>query len=162
MATKSKPIPDGFHTLTPNLTYRNAAAAIDWIKNVFGATENMRMADPQGNIVHAELQIGDSVLMVHEEQPAWGALSPQALNGSSGSTFVYLEEVDALYARAIAAGAQSTSPPSDMFWGDRMAKFIDPHGHVWGIATHLADLTPEEMAKGAEEFFKGLADAPKP
>ena len=162
MQTKAKPIPDGYHTLTPNLTYRNAPAAIEWLKQVFGATADVCMPDPQGRLVHAELKIGDSVLMLHEEMPDWGQLSPQALNGCSGSTFVYLEDVDATFAKATAAGAQPTCPPSDMFWGDRMAKFIDPFGQSWGIATHKVDLTPEEIAKGSEEFFQQMAATPKP
>jgi PhnB protein len=162
MQANAKPIPDGYHSLTPNLTYRNAPAAIEWLKKVFDATAAICMPDPQGRIVHAELRIGNSMLMLHEETPDWGQLSPQALNGSSGSTFVYLEDVDATYAKAIAAGAKSTCPPSDMFWGDRMAKVIDPFGHVWGLATHKVDMTPEQMAKGAEDFFKQMCDAPKP
>ena len=162
MQTKAKPIPDGYHTLTPNLTYRDAPRAIEWIKLVFDAAANVCMPDPQGRIVHAELRIGDSMLMLHEETPEWGQISPQTLNGCSGSTFVYLEDVDATFAKAVAAGAKATCPPGDMFWGDRMAKFIDPFGHSWGIATHTVDLTPEAVAKGAEDFFKQMAAMPKP
>jgi uncharacterized glyoxalase superfamily protein PhnB len=159
MSSKAKPIPDGYHSLTPNLTCQNTPRAIDWLKQVFGAVEIMRMPDPTGRIVHAELRIGDSVLMLHEEMPECGQLSPLALKGNGSSTFVYLEDVDATFAKAIAAGAKASSPPTDMFWGDRMAGFTDPFGHSWGIATHVLDMTPEAMQQGAEKFFKEMAAA---
>ncbi|MBI2924130.1 MAG: VOC family protein [Verrucomicrobia bacterium] len=149
----AKPIPDGYHSLTPYLIIRDCAKAIDFYKQVFGATEIARMPGPGGGIMHAELRIGDSVLMVRDENIAWGDFSPQHLNGSAGQVFVYDPAVDAVYARALAAGAKSILEPQDMFWGDRFAKFADPFGHNWAVATHIKDMTMAEIQEASKAFF---------
>ena len=154
---KVKPIPDGYDSLIPVLTVRGGASAIDWYKKLFGATEKFRMPlpnDPQ-KIAHAEIVVYGRVLMLNEENPQWGTQSPQSIQGSSPvAVMIYVENVDALFAKAQSLGAKPIMPPMDMFWGDRFGKFIDPFGHQWAIATHIKDMTPEEMAKDAEEAFK--------
>jgi PhnB protein len=147
MAGQAKPVPDGYHSVTPYLVVRNAPAAIDFYKKTLGATEIMRIPGPGGRIMHAELKIGTSIVMLSEEMPEMGSRSPQSFNGSPVSLFVYCEDVDKVYGAAIAAGATSKMPVADMFWGDRWGALVDPFGHEWQIATHKEDLTPEEMAK---------------
>ncbi len=149
----AKPIPDGYHSLTPYLIIRDCAKAIDFYKQVFGATEVARMPGPGGAIMHAELRIGDSALMLRDENIAWGDFSPQHLNGSPAQVFVYDPAVDAVYARALAAGAKSILEPQDMFWGDRFAKFADPFSHNWAVATHIKDMTPAEIQQASQAFF---------
>jgi PhnB protein len=144
-----KPIPEGYHTVTPYLTIRGAARAIEFYQRAFGAEELMRMPGPEGKIMHAELQIGDSRLMLSDEFPEMGGKSPQALGGSPGFLFLYVKDVDAAFQRAVGAGAQAKVPPADMFWGDRFGRLVDPFGHEWGLATHREDLTPEEIARRA-------------
>ena len=144
-----KPIPDGWHSVTPSLTVRGAARAIEFYKQVFGATEMLRMPGPEGKIMHAELRIGDSVVMLNDEFPDMGTRSPEALGGSPASLFLYVEDVDTIFERAVKAGAQAAMPPQDMFWGDRFGRVVDPFGHGWAIATHKEDLTPEEIARRA-------------
>jgi PhnB protein len=151
-----KPIPDGFHTLTPYLAVRGAAAAIDWYKKAFGAEERYRMPGPDGKIGHAEIKIGDSIVMLGDEVPQMNCPSPQTLNGTPVSLFMYTVDVDASFNRAVAAGATVTMPPTDMFWGDRFAKIVDPFGHAWAMATHKEDLTAEQVKqRAAEAFAKG-------
>jgi PhnB protein len=155
MAT-AKAIPDGYDSLIPVLTVRGGAAAMDWYKKLFGATEKMRMPfpdDPQ-KIAHGELIVYGRVLMLNEENPQWSTQSPQSIQGSSPvSVMIYVPDVDALFAKAQSLGAKPIMPPMDMFWGDRFGKFVDPFGHLWAIATHTKDPTPEEIAKGAQEAF---------
>lgn len=150
----TKPIPDGYHSITPHLNVRNAAAAIEFYKNVFGAKETVRMPGPDGKtIMHAELKIGDSVLMLCEEYPEFGCKSPQQLSGTPVAIHLYVPNVDEVFQRAVAAGAQTLMPVQDMFWGDRYGKLKDPFGHEWSIATHQRDLTPDEIQKGAASAF---------
>jgi PhnB protein len=154
MAKAAKPVPEGYHTVSPYLVIRDAAKAIEFYKQAFGARERYRMPGPDGRLMHAELEIGDSILMLSEEFPEMGAPSPQTLNGTTVSIFLYVPDVDAVFKKAVAAGAKELTPVADMFWGDRFGKVADPFGHQWQIATHKEDLTPEEMGKRAEEFFK--------
>lgn len=150
---KVKAIPEGYHAITPNLVIAGAEKAIDFYKKGFGATEIARMPGPNGGIMHAELRIGDSVFMLGEEMPEMGAKGPKALGGSPVSLYVYVENVDAAWDRAIKAGATSVMPLADMFWGDRTGWLEDPFGHKWALAQHVKDLTPEEIQKGQEAFF---------
>lgn len=154
MAKAAKPVPEGYHTVSPYLVIRNAAKAIEFYQQAFAAEERFRMPGPDGKIMHAELQIGDSIVMLSDEFPEMGAPSPQTLNGTSVSIFLYVEDVDAVFKKAVDAGAKVLMPVADMFWGDRFGKLADPFGHQWQIATHTEDLTPEEMGKRAEEFSK--------
>ena len=150
----AKPIPAGFHTVTPHIVIRNAARAIDFYKEAFGAKELFRMPGPDGkSIMHAEIKIGDSIIMIGEEHPEFGCKSPQALNGTPVGIHLYVENADDIFQRAVKAGAQSVMPVEDQFWGDRYGKLKDPFGHEWSIATHQRDLTPEQMQKGAAEAF---------
>lgn len=155
MAAKVKPIPDGFHSITPGLVCKDAARAIDFYKKAFGAKERMRMPTPDGKIGHAELQIGDSVLFLGDEFPQMGAVAPTG--PQSVSLFVYLEDVDTVFNRAVAAGAKVDMPVTDQFWGDRYGKLTDPFGHHWGLATHTEDVSPEEMDRRGKEYAKKMA-----
>lgn len=154
MSKKVQPIPDGFHSLTPHLVVSDAAKAIDFYKQAFGAEEIMRAPDPRGDrLMHAEMRIGDSMLMLTDTYPEYGGKNPQDFGGSPLAIHIYCDDVDAMVDKAAAAGAEVSMPPADMFWGDRYARVTDPFGHVWGIACHIRDVTPEEMAAGAEEAF---------
>jgi PhnB protein len=145
MSTSVKPIPEGIHTLTPHLICDGAADAIEFYKKAFNAVENMRLPGPNGKLMHASLKIGDSTLMLVDEMADCGALGPQALKGSPVFIHLYVEDVDAVVARAVAAGAKLTMPVTDMFWGDRYSQLEDPFGHRWSVATHKRDLTPEQI-----------------
>src|SRR5215831_8409351 len=150
MFMTTKAIPDGYDSLIPSLIVSDGARAIDFYKNVFGATEMMRMNYPQSQkIAHAELKIRNNVFMLGDECPEMGARAPQlnAANPPSSSVFVYVPDVDATYQKALSQGARSVMPPTDMFWGDRYGKFIDPFGHQWGVATKVREVSPEECAK---------------
>lgn len=151
-----KPIPDGYHTLTPHMICKGAEKALDFYKKAFGAEELCRMPGPDGTgVMHAEIKIGDSHLMMCDEFPGMEhCKSPQSLGGSPVTLHLYVTDVDTAFKKAIDAGCTAEMPPTDMFWGDRYGKLRDPFGHNWSIATHIADPTPEEMAKGAEEAFK--------
>jgi PhnB protein len=149
--SNAKPIPDGFHTLTPYLVVDGAAAAIDFYKRAFGARELGRMPGPNGKIMHADLQIGNSRLMLADEMPQSGAKSPKALGGSPITLFVYVENVDIIFNQALAAGAKEKMPLANQFWGDRYGQVTDPFGHVWQLATHVEDVTPDEMARRAAQ-----------
>ena len=153
MAKKVKAIPDGYHTVTPNLTVRQAAKAIDFYKKAFGAEELVRMPGPGGSIMHAELRIGNSPVMLADEMPDMNCKAPTALGGSPVGFYVYVEDVDAAWKRAIDAGAKPKMPVADMFWGDRVGALEDPFGHKWSLAQHVKDLTPAEMKQGQEAFF---------
>lgn len=144
--------PAGYHSITPSITVSNAAAAIDFYKAAFGATETMRMAMPDGKIMHAEIQIGDSRVMMSDEFPDWGCLSPQSVGGTVSALMIYVPDVDASFDQAVAAGATSIAPPSNQFWGDRSARVLDPFGHKWSLATHVEDVSDEEMAERAKGF----------
>jgi len=145
---KPKPIPDGHHTVTPYLTVKGAAKAIDFYKRAFGAHEEGRMDTPDGkSVVHAEIRIGDSMVMLSDEIPGMGPRSPEALGGTTSSIFLYVPDVDTAFRRAVDAGAKAIMPPTDMFWGDRFGKLDDPFGHQWAMATHKEDLSDEEIRK---------------
>ena len=142
-----KAIPDGYYSLTPYLVCKGAAKAIDFYTRVFGAQEVMRMPGPGDHIMHAEVKIGNSILMLSDENKERGALSPETIGGAATSIMFYTDDVDAVYNRAVSAGAKGEMPPADMFWGDRMGNLVDPFGHKWAIATHKEDVTPDEMQK---------------
>ena len=154
---KVAPVPAGYGTVTPYLVCRNASGAIAYYKKAFGAKERLRMLGPDGSISHAELQIGNSIVMLGDENPAMGQTSPDTIGGTASGLFIYVDNVDKWYGKAIAAGAKSQMPPADMFWGDRYCKFADPFGHQWSIATHIEDLTPKEMDRRGKEFFAQMA-----
>jgi PhnB protein len=146
MPKKVKAKPDEYHTLTPNLTIKGADKAIEWYTKVLGAKLLNRMATPDGKSVwHAELRIGDSVLMLNDEDPQMGVRAPESSGASSFGIHVYLENVDDVFQRAVSAGAKPRMPLTDMFWGDRYAQIIDPFGHIWSLATHTVDVPPNEM-----------------
>jgi PhnB protein len=149
-------IPKGYHTLTPYLTVRDAARAIEFYKQAFGAVEKGVMPGPDGKIMHAELVIGDSIFMLADEFPQFGSMSPLSTGGAGMGLHIYVEDVDSAFDRAVQAGAKVDMPVSDMFWGDRYGKLSDPFGHKWSIATHKADLTMEEMAEGAKAMMKDM------
>lgn len=140
-------IPEGYYSLTPYLVCKGAAKAIDFYTKAFGAKEMVRMPGPDGQVMHAEVRIGNSMLMLSDENPDQGALSPDTIGGTATSIMIYTEDVDATFKAAVAAGATAVVPPTDMFWGDRMAQVTDPFGHKWAIATHTEDVSPEEMEK---------------
>ena len=142
-----KPIPEGYSTLTAYLAVDDAAAAIDFYKKAFGATERSRMDAPGGKIGHAELEIGDSVFMLSDPFPQSSVKSPKEAGTTTSSIFMYSEDVDAAIERAVEAGATIEQEPTDMFWGDRFGSVADPFGHRWAIATHIEDVSPEEMAE---------------
>jgi PhnB protein len=144
---KVKPIPDGYHSVTPYLFIKGAADAIDYYTKVFGAKERMRMPGPNGRVIHAELQIGDSVIMLADENLEIGAKSPKTLGGASSSLHIYLENVDKIAEKAVSSGAKLVRPIKDEFYGDRAGTIVDPFGHMWSIATHVEDVSPEEMKK---------------
>ncbi len=143
-----KPIPNGYHTVTPYLIIKNAVRAIDFYKQVFEATEILRLADPDsGKIGHAEIKIGDSPVMLADEYPALGFVGPQSLGGSTVSICLYVEDVDTLFKRAIKSDAKQLRPVEDQFYGDRSGTLQDPFGHIWTLATHIEDLSAEEMQR---------------
>ena len=152
-----KPIPAGYHSVTPAIVVRDAAAAIDFYKKAFGAEEIDRMAGPDGSIMHAEIRIGDSILMLGEENEQWGTKSPLSLNGVHGSLHLYVEDADAAFNRALKAGATVRYPLEDAFWGDRYGKVTDPFGHEWGLATRVKDMTKAEMEKAGQEWMAKAA-----
>jgi len=143
-----KPIPEGMHSLTPHLVCAGAADAIDFYKRAFNAVEQARLPGPDGKLMHAAVKIGDSILMLVDENPQWGSLGPKALKGSPVTIHLYVPDVDATVAKAVAAGAKVTMPVADMFWGDRYGQLEDPFGHRWSVATHTRDLTSEEIREG--------------
>jgi PhnB protein len=150
---KAKAIPEGYHTITPNLVVSEGAKAIEFYRKAFGAEETVRMPAPGGGILHAELRIGDSMFMLGEEMPEMGARSPKAFGGSPVTFYVYVDNVDSAWDRAVKAGAKPVRPIADMFWGDRVGWLEDPFGHKWSLAQHLKDPTPEEIQKGQEAYF---------
>jgi len=149
MTSKVRPIPEGYHSVTPYLIIKNAADAIEFYKKAFGATELFRMDQPDGKIGHAEIKIGDSPIMLSDEFPEMGHRGPQSLGGSPVSIMLYVEDVDAVVNRATIAGAKLDRPVEDKFYGDRAGSLTDPFGHIWHIGTHKEDISPEEMEKRA-------------
>ncbi len=152
---KVKPVPDGYHSVTPYLIVDGAAKALDFYKRVFGATERMRMAGPGGKVGHAEISIGDSVIMLADEHPEMGARGPRAFGGSPVSVMLYVADVDATVKTAVAAGAKLLRPVEDKFYGDRSGSIEDPFGHHWHVSTHIEDVPPDEMARRAAAATKG-------
>ena len=151
-------VPEGYHTVTPALIVKNAAEAIEFYKRAFGAQELMRFCGPDGKgIMHAEIQVGDSRIMLGDEQPGMGCLAPSSVAGPTSSLYLYLPDVDAAFRRAVAAGAKPLMPVTDMFWGDRFGQVEDPSGHRWGLATHVEDPSPEEMTRRQREFFASMS-----
>jgi PhnB protein len=150
-----KPIPEGYHTATPYLIVDDGAAAIDFYKKAFGATELFRLAGPGGKIGHAEIRIGDSPVMLADEHPEMNARSPKSIGGSPISIVLYVEDVDATAARAMAAGAREIRPVANQFYGDRSGGVRDPFGHSWFIATHVEDVPPDEMRRRVQKAFGG-------
>ena len=159
MAGKVNAIPPGYHSITPYLVVNEASRAIEFYKQAFGAKETVRMGGPGGKVGHAELKIGDSMLMLSDEMPGSGTRSPQSLGGSPVSIFMYVENVDSVFNQAVKAGAKADMPPQDMFWGDRFGALTDPFGHLWGLATHIEDVAPEEMKKRAEAFAAQMSQS---
>jgi PhnB protein len=152
-----KPVPDGYHTATPALIVDDAARALEFYSKALGAKERNRSSGPDGKIMHAEFQVGDSIFMLADEFPGMGSRSPKSLGGSSGGVWLYVPDVDATYRQATQAGATSLSAPTDMFWGDRHARIRDPFGHEWSIASHVEDVPVAEMEKRAKEFYTQMA-----
>jgi len=141
----AQPIPVGMHTITPHLVCEGAAAAMAYYQQAFNAVETMRLPGPDGKIMHASMRIGDSTIMLADDFPEHGSMGPKALKGSPVTLHLYVADVDAVYAQAIAAGGAAKMPPQDMFWGDRYGMLVDPFGHYWAIATHQRDLSTEEI-----------------
>ena len=153
----AKPIPDGYHTVTPFIAVDGAADAIEYYKKAFGAEERLRMDGQDGSIAHAEIEIGDSLVMLSDPFPQSTVKSPNSLGGTSASIFLYVEDVDSVVKQAVDAGAKIEMEPQDMFWGDRFGKLTDPFGHEWAIATHIEDVSAEEMTRRSEAFFAEMA-----
>ena len=149
-----KAIPDGYHSVTPYLIVKGAARALEFYQKAFGARELMRLPGPEGKLGHAEVQIGDSRVMLADEHPGMGAVSPQALGGSPVGLCIYVEDVDAVFDRAVAAGAKVVRAVQDQFYGDRSGTVEDPFGHKWTVATHKEDVSPEEMQRRMQAFMK--------
>lgn len=158
----AKPIPDGYHTVTPALTVKNGAEAIEFYKRALGARELMRIPGPDGtHLMHAEIEVGDSRIMLADESPEMGCRAPATVGSVTSSLYVYVEDVDKAFRRAVEAGARPLMPPADMFWGDRFGQVEDPSGHRWGLATHKEDPSPEEMARRQKEFFAQMGQGKK-
>ena len=156
MNNRVRPIPSGHHTLTPHLVVKGASKAIEFYKKAFGAEEVGRLSGPDGkSVMHADLKIGDSHVFLVDECPEMGSRAPDSIGGTPVTIHMYVEDVDAAFGKAVAAGAEVRMPLSDMFWGDRYGVLSDPFGHSWSLATHKQDLTPEQIRKGAQAAFSG-------
>ncbi len=158
MTASVKPVPEGFHTATPSLVVSDAAKAIEFYKKAFGAEERMMMPGPGGKIIHAEIKIGDSIIFLSEEIPGMGGKSPQSLGAYTGGMYLYVPNVDDVFAKAVAAGGKASGGVNDMFWGDRLGHFVDPFGQNWTVATHVADPSEQEMEKGAQAFYASMGE----
>lgn len=160
-SSSPSPVPSGHRSVTPHLVISGAAEAISFYASAFGATEHYRMPHDDGRLLHGEIQIGDSRLFVADEFPEFGgAKSPKSLGDSPVTLHLYVENVDEAFQRAVDAGATAKMPPADMFWGDRYAQVIDPFGHIWSLATHIEDVSPEEMqARGKAAMSEGCGDS---
>ena len=154
-----KPVPQGYHTISPSLTVKGGAEAIEFYKKAFGAKESHRMPTPDGKIMHAEIVIGDSPIMLNDEFPEMNCKSPLSIGGSPVTIHIYVDNVDAFWDKAVKAGCTVRMPLSDMFWGDRYGKLSDPFGHQWSIAQHVEDVSPQDMMKRGEEAMKKHAMA---
>ena len=152
-----QPVPDGYNTVSPYLAVEDAATAIDYYKKAFGAVERVRMEAPDGKIGHAELEIGDSIVMLADPFPQASTKPPHELGGTSAGVFLYVEDVDQVVKRAVEAGATVTMEVADQFWGDRFGTVTDPFGHVWSVATHVEDVPPAEMAERAKAAMAAMA-----
>ncbi|GKS67790.1 glyoxalase/bleomycin resistance protein/dioxygenase superfamily protein [Nitrosarchaeum sp.] len=151
-----KPIPDGYHSVTPTLTISGASDAIEFYKKVFGAKEVYRFPGPDGkSIMHAEIRIGDSAIMLCDEMPEMGCLSPKSTGGPSSAIYLYVNDADSVFKKSVSAGAQSMMPMMDGFWGDRIGMLVDPFGHRWTVATRKKEMTIEEIQKAGADFMKG-------
>src|SRR6266404_9205238 len=159
MAAQVKAVPAGFHTLTPHLTVRDGDKALEFYKNALGAEVLNVARMPDGKVLHAMLRIGDSMLMLNDEFPEMGGLSPLSTGGTGVTIHIYSEDVDAAFNRAVGAGAQVKMPLMDQFWGDRYGIVADPFGHSWSLATHIKDLSPEEMERAQEEAMANMPPA---
>jgi uncharacterized glyoxalase superfamily protein PhnB len=157
MAEKAKPVPEGFHTVTPHLVVRGAEKALDFYKRAFGAQIRSVHKTPDGKVMHADMRIGDSILMLNDEFPEMKANSPQALGGSSVTLNLYVPDADAVFKQAVGAGATVAMPIADMFWGDRYGQVVDPFGHRWAIATHKEDLSEAELEKRGKDAMAEMA-----
>jgi len=153
---KTQSIPAGMTAVTPHLIVAGAAEAIEFYKKAFGATEEARMPGPDGRLMHAAVRIGDSTVMLVDEMPEWGALGPKSLKGTPVTIHLYVEDVDAVVERAVKAGAKVTMPVADQFWGDRYGKLEDPFGHHWSVATHVRDVSMEEMQDAMRQMAKSM------
>ncbi len=153
MTMKIKPVPDGYHTLSAYLTVRQAAEAIAFYKEAFGATELFRLNTPDGKIAHAEFKIGNSIFMISDENPGCGSTSPETLGGSPVTLHLYVTDADTVFSDAVKAGAREKMPLENQFWGDRMGKVVDPFGHQWLITTHVEDVDPGEYQRRMDAFF---------
>ncbi len=151
---KVRPVPEGFHTVTPYLAVDDGARAIEFYQNAFAAKEVMRMPGPDGKVSHAEIKIGDSIIMLGPAQANTGVRSPQSLGSSTVSIFLYLEDVDSTFKKALSAGAKEAQPLADQLWGDRYGRLTDPFGHSWSLATHKEDVSSEEMSRRMQEAAK--------
>jgi PhnB protein len=160
MAKAKNPIPEGHHTVTPVVTFDDGSPAIEWYKKALGAKQISRHDGPDGKIMHAELEIGNSRIMLHDAM--MGGKGPLAIGATPVSFWIYVEDCDALFNRAVAAGGKEAMPVADQFWGDRMGQVKDPYGYTWTIATHKEDLTEQEMDQRSREFFKKMAEQPQP
>lgn len=158
---KSLPVPQAYRGVTPYLIVRDAARAIEFYTQAFGAKETMRLSGPEGKVGHAEMQVGSGAFMLADEHPQMGRLSPQHYGGTTVSMLFYVDDVDAQVAIAVAAGANLMRPVQDQFYGDRSGTMTDPFGHIWTIATHIEDVTPEEMHRRAAELMKQMCDEQK-
>jgi PhnB protein len=160
MASAVRAVPTGFHTITPSIVCKDAARALQFYKAAFGAVERVCMTSPDGKLSHAELQIGDSIIFMGDEFPGMTAAPPQD-SLPSASLYLYVEDADSLFNQAVSAGCQSTMPVTTMFWGDRYGKVVDPFGHHWGLATHVEDVSEEEMGRRAAEWMAQMSAKPK-
>ncbi len=157
MPTQTRPIPEGYHTLTPDLVVQDVSKAINFYVKAFNAQEVYRFDGPDGKVMHAEIKIGDSRLMLCSECPERGNRAPSSLGANTGSLYLYVPDVDSAFAQAVKAGGKAIHAVADMFWGDRCGELVDPSGHRWLLATHTKDLTPEQIKQGAEAFFAAMA-----
>ncbi len=162
MAPQVPPIPPGYHTVSPHLAVRGGLEAMEFYKKAFGAEERGRFMAPDGKrLMHGEMKIGDSIIMLGEESPERGCSAPQTVGATTVSFYLYVQDADKSYKQAVEAGARSLMPMADMFWGDRIGSVADPFGHQWTIATHKEDVSPEEMQKRGQAFFQQMAQQKK-
>ena len=159
MTLKAKPVPDGFHTVTAYLSQRDTARALEFYRKAFGAETRLTMPGPDGRMLHAEVKIGDSIVFMADENPAMSPYvkAPATAGCVTGTTFLYVPDVDAAFKRAVDAGAKVVTPLANMFWGDRFGTLIDPHGHHWSLATHIEDVPPQDMKRRQADWEKSLA-----